>query len=99
MYLSGKEIIAASLRGVTYEAPKAVVIGTLACSLMGTLMGLVVLLDLNKLYTDFKLMKGNVESLMRYRSVTAPAAFRMSQSLQHDGIQSTAWWDTLTRWH
>jgi len=58
------ESINADLKGVTYDSPQAVPIGTVACSIMCLVLAAVVILDSGKLYSDLKMMKSNVRRLM-----------------------------------
>ena len=51
------------LKGVVWESPQGVSIGTTTCSIMGVIFGLMVLLDLNKLWMDFQMMRANVGSM------------------------------------
>ena len=58
------ESINADLKGVTYDSPQAVPIGTVACSIMCLVLAAVIILDSGKLYSDLKMMKSNVRRLM-----------------------------------
>ena len=51
------ESVAQSLQGKTYEADDAVSIGLVAISLVSCLVAAIILLDLNKLWMDLKIMK------------------------------------------
>ena len=61
---SALESINADLKGVTYDSPQAVPIGTVACSIMCLVLAAVIILDSGKLYDDLKMMKSNVRRLM-----------------------------------
>lgn len=58
------ESINADLKGVTYDSPQAVSIGTIACSVMCLVLAAVVLLDAGKIYDDCRMMKANVRKLV-----------------------------------
>jgi len=61
---SALESIDADLKGVTYDSPQAVPIGTVACSVMCLVLAAVILLDAGKLYDDFRMMRSNIRKLM-----------------------------------
>ncbi|CAD5112150.1 DgyrCDS1389 [Dimorphilus gyrociliatus] len=62
------ESIAADLKGKSYDSPQAVSIGTVAVILLSITIGLIVLLDLNKIWEDLKMMRQNLETLLKKRS-------------------------------
>ena len=66
-FLSALYEINADLVGKTWESPEGVPIGTVACSLLCLVMAFIVLLDMNKLWQDLKMMRGNIESMMKHR--------------------------------
>ncbi len=63
-FSSARESIAAALKEPE-ESPQGVSIGTVACSLMCTVFACIVLMDLNKMYQDLKMMKSNIESRIK----------------------------------
>ena len=66
------ESIIADLEGKTYDAPQAMSIGTVACSVMCLVLAAVVILDFGKLYADFQIMKANVGKLMGKHNKVEP---------------------------
>ncbi len=60
--------IGAELIGFRAEAPNSVAFGTFAITLLCVLMAALILLDLNKIYTDCKMMKANIASMMNKKS-------------------------------
>lgn len=62
------ESIAAELKGKSYDSPQAVSIGTVAVILLSITIGLIILLDVNKMWEDLKMMRQNIETLLKKRS-------------------------------
>jgi len=60
---SALESINADLKGVTYDSPQAVSIGTVACTVMCLVLAAVVLLDSGKIYSDIVMGKNNIRRL------------------------------------
>ena len=66
--------INADLVGKSWESPQGVPIGTVACSMMCLLLFLVVLLDLKKLYNDFKMFRSNTRDMCGRKNQVTPGA-------------------------
>ena len=62
---SALSAINAAIAGKTYNSAQAVPIGTVACSMMGLLAFLIVLLDAKKLWNDLKMLRSNTADMCR----------------------------------
>ena len=78
--ISAISSIGAELVGFRAEAPNSVAFGTFACSLLSIMMACLILLDLNKLYTDCKMMKTNVSSLLNKNNKVSNSSAGLQES-------------------
>ena len=58
--------IAANIKGKAWDAPEAVPIGTVCMSVMGVIIGGLILLDTRKIFFDLVGLKNNVCSMIRH---------------------------------
>ncbi|ELU16611.1 hypothetical protein CAPTEDRAFT_220964 [Capitella teleta] len=74
------------IKGKTWESPEGPSIATITCSIMGVVFGLMVLLDLNKIWMDLQMLRSNVGSFINSMKANKVSS---SEVCLKDAVDST----------